>query len=65
MKHFIIAANLGHDGSTKSLREFYEKGHVSKKSFDAALRAYQAAVNETKSPSRLCTDMFPSNDTKI
>ena len=60
MKHYIIAANLGHDSSIKSLREFYEKGCVSKESFDAALRAYQAAVDETKSPQRMVTDMFYS-----
>jgi TPR repeat protein len=50
VKHFIIAANLGHDTSLKRLRECYVKGHVSKEEFAAALRAHQAAVDATKSP---------------
>jgi tetratricopeptide (TPR) repeat protein len=51
-KHFIIAANLGHDDSLYNLRQFYANGIASKKDYSDALRAYQAAVDATKSPER-------------
>lgn len=51
-KHWIIAANLGYDDSTKVLMECYANGVVSKEDFAAALRAHQAAVDATKSPQR-------------
>jgi hypothetical protein len=52
MKHFIIAANQGLDVAVEQLREGYKEGHVSKDDFAAALRAYQRAVDATKSPQR-------------
>ena len=52
MRHFIIAANLGHDSSLKALRKGYADGVVSKEDYSGALRAYQAAVEATKSPQR-------------
>ena len=54
--HFIIAANLGFDGSLKTLRKFYQEGKVSKENFAAALRAYQAAVDAAKSPQRVAAE---------
>ena len=51
-KHFIIAANLGHDLSLKYVKDLFVQGVVSKEDYAAALRAYQAAVNETKSAER-------------
>jgi TPR repeat protein len=51
-KHFIIAANLGHDASLKVLMQFYAKGHASKEDYLGALRGYQAAVEATKSSDR-------------
>jgi tetratricopeptide (TPR) repeat protein len=51
-KHFIIAANLGHDESIQRLKDCFKWGAVSKEDFAAALRAHQAAVNATKSPQR-------------
>ena len=38
VKHFIIAANLGHDGSLKALKQCYVNGQLSKEDFAAALR---------------------------
>eukprot|EP00985_Skeletonema_marinoi_P008286 scaffold3712_cov145-Skeletonema_marinoi.AAC.8 len=61
-KHWIIASKLGHDDSMKSVREFYEKGYVSKEDFSEALRGYQTAVDATKSPYRMATDMFSHYD---
>eukprot|EP00984_Skeletonema_dohrnii_P025339 scaffold14465_cov77-Skeletonema_dohrnii-CCMP3373.AAC.1 len=52
MKHYIIAANHGHDKSVGKLKQGYLRGLVSKEDFAAALRAHQAAVDATKSPQR-------------
>ncbi len=52
VKHFIIAANLGHDTSMKVLREFYAVGLVKKEDFAAALSAHKASVDAIKSPQR-------------
>ena len=51
-KHYIIAANLGQDDSIKALKQGYEMGFVSKEEFADALRAYQAAKDETNSSQR-------------
>jgi len=48
VKHFIIAANLGYDGSLKELKGCYAEGKASKDDFALALRAHQAAVDEQK-----------------
>jgi tetratricopeptide (TPR) repeat protein len=52
IKHWIIAANLGDDDSVEMLMKQYTQGRISKENFAAALRAHQAAVDETKSPQR-------------
>ena len=46
VKHFIIAANLGHDKSMKELRWYYSEGNITKEKLDATLRGYQAAIDE-------------------
>ena len=51
-RHFIIAANLGHDKAIQALKEYYKHGVISKVDFAAALRGHQAAVDATKSPQR-------------
>ena len=52
VKHFIIAATLGHDDSIQAVKGLYKKEYVSKEDFAAALRAHHAAVNAMKSPQR-------------
>ena len=52
VKHFIIAANLGYHDSLEVLRRLHADGHATKEQYSAALRAYQAAVHETKSVER-------------
>ena len=52
IKHWIIAANMGHDQALEYLKKNYANGFVSKDDFAAALRAHQAAVDATKSPLR-------------
>jgi hypothetical protein len=51
-KHLLIAANLGCEPSLRHLKDCFVKGIVSKEDYAAALRGYQAAVNETKSAER-------------
>jgi TPR repeat protein len=51
-KHWIIAANLGLHDSLKGLRMLYAEGHATKDNYLSALRAYQAAVEATKSAER-------------
>mmetsp|Transcript_5572 Transcript_5572/g.8330 ORF Transcript_5572/g.8330 Transcript_5572/m.8330 type:complete len:296 (+) Transcript_5572:165-1052(+) len=52
IKHWIIAANLGYDGSLEVLKIAYRAGCVGKEDLAAALRGHQAAVDATKSPQR-------------
>ena len=52
VKHFIIAAKLGLDMSLEAVKNLYKVGYVSKEDFAAALRGYQAAIEEMKSPQR-------------
>ena len=52
VKHWVIAANLGHSNSIQALKVCYKHGAVSKEDFAAALRGHQAAVDATKSPQR-------------
>ena len=51
-KHYIIAANLGYQNSLNGLRQLHADGHASKEEYFNALRAYQAAVDATKSRER-------------
>ena len=55
-KHWIIAANLGCDPAVKALREYHAIKVVSKEDFAAALRAYQVAIEATKSPQRAAAE---------
>ena len=52
VKHWIIAAKLGHDESLEHLKEINKSGHLSNEDLAAALRGHKAAIEETKSPER-------------
>ncbi len=58
VNHLSIAANHGHHHSLKLLRQLYANGHASKEDYAAALRAYQAAVDATKSSEREEAERF-------
>ncbi len=60
-KHFIIAANLGHDDSLKAIKELYADGRASKEDYADALRAYQAALEAAKSPEREAAEAYYSS----
>ncbi len=52
VKHFIIAANLGHEDSMKELWEYYKEGDINKKDLESTLRTHKAAIDAMKSPER-------------
>jgi tetratricopeptide (TPR) repeat protein len=52
VKHWIIAANLGHQNSLKGLKDSFIRGLISKDDYATALRTYQAVVDEMKSLQR-------------
>ena len=52
VKHFTIAANLGYEGSMRTLWEYYKHGCITKEDLDATLRTHQAALDEMKSSER-------------
>ena len=51
-KHFIIAANQGHDEGLKFVKKSFLDGAASKEEYESALRGHQAAVDATKSAQR-------------
>jgi TPR repeat protein len=52
VKHWIIAAKLGHNNSLDAVKKFFLSGLVSKEDYATALRGHQAAVDATKSEQR-------------
>jgi hypothetical protein len=52
MKHYIIAAKLGHYIALDYVKQGFLDGIVSKEDYEAALRGHQAAVDATKSEQR-------------
>ncbi len=64
VKHWIIAAGQGHDGSIKVLMEAFKQGEVEKEDLTAALRAHKAAVDATKSPQREVSELYYSYSQK-
>eukprot|EP00985_Skeletonema_marinoi_P006726 scaffold2929_cov138-Skeletonema_marinoi.AAC.2 len=49
MKHFIIAAKLGHDMSVNALKEIFKGRLMSKEDLDGVRCAHRAAIDATKS----------------
>ena len=58
LKHWIIAANQGHDASTKALMAAFKDGLISKEDLASALRAHKAAVDATESPQRKAAEIL-------
>jgi TPR repeat protein len=52
VKHWIIAASNGQNEAMKVLKDGYRQGLVTKDDLLQVLRAYQAAIDATKSPQR-------------
>ncbi len=58
VKHYIIAAKLGHEKSMKALWKYYAQGTISKEKLDATLRAHQSAIDATKSAQRDAAEAY-------
>jgi len=65
VKHFTIAANLGHHQSTIALREIYAKGYARKEDYTTALRGYQVAEDAMKSRQRDEAEAYVEEAIKI
>jgi len=61
VKHYIIAANLGHEKSMEALRKHYSLGNVTKEEFDTTLLSHQAAIDAMKSEQRDAADVVFKN----
>ena len=51
-KHFVIAAEAGHDESLKEVKTGHAEGHVEKDVFEKVILAHKAAKEEVKSEAR-------------
>ena len=52
IKHYMIAAGSGYNGSVKSIQLLYTKGDAIKEDYTSALRAYQVYLEEVRSEQR-------------
>ena len=52
LKHYMIAAEGGHNNTLKKIQKLYTNGHATKDDYATALRAYKAYLAEIKSPQR-------------
>ncbi|EJK72659.1 hypothetical protein THAOC_05789 [Thalassiosira oceanica] len=52
VQHWMISAKMGHEVSPNEIKEMFMKGHATKAQYAEALRGYQNALDETKSPQR-------------
>jgi hypothetical protein len=52
VKHFVIAAKLGHEESMKALWGHFSAGNISKENLEATLRTFKTAIDATKSAQR-------------
>ena len=52
VQHYMISANIGFETSLNSIKDMFMKVHATKAQYAEALRGYQHAVEEMKSPQR-------------
>jgi hypothetical protein len=58
VKHFIIAAKLGHEESMKALWKVFSCGNITKEELDDTLRTHKAAIDATKSSQRDAAEAY-------
>ncbi len=61
VKHFIIAAKLGYEGSMRELWKHYSAGEITKEDLEATLRTNKAAIDAMKSPQREAAEAWRRN----
>ena len=52
IEHFMISAKMGYEISLNGIKDMFMKGHATKAHYAAALRGYQNASEEARSPQR-------------
>ena len=52
LQHFLIAAKMGHKGALENIKMMFMEGLATKANYAEALRGYQSAVEEMRSPDR-------------
>ncbi|EJK43936.1 hypothetical protein THAOC_37571 [Thalassiosira oceanica] len=52
LRHFMISAKMGDEDSLNRIKGMFKKGHATKAQYAEALKGYQTALEETKSPQR-------------
>ncbi|EJK76318.1 hypothetical protein THAOC_01925 [Thalassiosira oceanica] len=52
VRHWMISAKMGYEVSLNKIKDMFMKGHATKAQYAEALRGYQTALEETKSPQR-------------
>jgi len=48
----MISAKMGHERSLNGMKVMFMEGHATKAQYAEALKGYQTALEETKSPQR-------------
>ncbi|EJK44207.1 hypothetical protein THAOC_37276 [Thalassiosira oceanica] len=52
VRHWMISAKMGYERSLNKIKDVFMEGHATKAQYAGALRGYQTALEETKSPQR-------------
>ncbi|EJK48648.1 hypothetical protein THAOC_32536, partial [Thalassiosira oceanica] len=52
VQHSVISTKMGYEDSLNGIKAMFMKGHATKAQYAAALKDYQTALEETKSPQR-------------
>ena len=52
VQHYMIPAKMGYENSLNGIKKMFMEGHATKAQYAEALRGYQEAVEEMKSPQR-------------
>mmetsp|Transcript_11826 Transcript_11826/g.27762 ORF Transcript_11826/g.27762 Transcript_11826/m.27762 type:complete len:306 (+) Transcript_11826:123-1040(+) len=53
LRHFMISAKMGFDESLSMIKQMFDRGHASKVDYAEALKGFQIAIEEMKSPERV------------
>ncbi|EJK59332.1 hypothetical protein THAOC_20464 [Thalassiosira oceanica] len=61
VQHYMISAKMGHEESLTAIRDMFMEGCATKAEYTEALRGYQTAVEEMKSPMREEAKRLESN----
>ena len=52
LQHWMVSARIGHEESLSRIKEMFKQGHATMTQYSEALKGYQDAMEEVKSPQR-------------